>query len=131
MEDSADTPKFTCGLHAALTVLGGKWKPLILYFLFQETLRYGELRRCVRGVSHKMLIQQLKELDSDGIVARKDYKEIPPRVDYSLTPFGMSLATTLAPLCGWGEENAEAISTALARRKTMPKERHVESPSVS
>ena len=67
---------FTCGLEAALYVLGGKWKPLILFHLAHGTRRYGELRRAVGGVSDKVLIQQLKELQADGIVDRFDYGEI-------------------------------------------------------
>lgn len=114
--DRGDLP-FTCGLDATLRVISGKWKPLILFFLFQSPRRYGELKRCVRGVSDKMLIQQLKELEADGMVARTDYKEIPPRVDYALTPLGRSLAATLAPLCEWGERNAGDIAAALRRRE--------------
>src|SRR6202007_1108556 len=64
--------------------IAGKWKPLIIYFLIQGPNRYGELKRAVRGVSDKMLIQQLKELEADGIITRKDYKEVPPRVDHTL-----------------------------------------------
>jgi DNA-binding HxlR family transcriptional regulator len=86
-------PGFTCGLDVTLRVIAGKWKPLILYFLAQDgPTRYGELRRAVRDVSDKMLIQQLKELEADGLVKRTDYKEVPPRVDYGLTPLGRSLA---------------------------------------
>ncbi|KAF0093026.1 MAG: HxlR family transcriptional regulator [Puniceicoccaceae bacterium 5H] len=88
-----------------------------MYFLYHETRRYGELQRCVRGVTHKMLIQQLKELESDGIVSRKDYKEIPPRVEYSLTPLGLTLAEALRPLCDWGIKNEDTIKEALIRRK--------------
>lgn len=76
-----------------MRVIAGKWKPLILYFVAQGgPTRYGALRRAVRDVSDKMLIQQLKELEADDLVKRTDYKEIPPRVDYSLTPLGRSLA---------------------------------------
>jgi DNA-binding HxlR family transcriptional regulator len=107
---------FTCGLDAALAVIGGKWKPLILYYLAHDTRRYGALKRCVRGVSDKMLIQQLKEMEADGVVDRTNYKEIPPRVDYSLTPFGGSLARSLAPLCAWGEEHSAAIAAVVDRR---------------
>lgn len=105
---------FICGLDAALRVLGGKWKPLILFFLQHGPQRYGVLKRSVRGVSDKVLIQQLKELEAHGIVSRTDYKEVPPRVDYALTPFGRGLVDALAPLCGWGERNSEAIAAALA-----------------
>lgn len=101
---------FICGLDAALRVVGGKWKPLILHFLYQEKKRYGELRRCVAGVSDKMLTQQLKELESHGIVVRKDYREVPPRVEYALTPLGRSLAEALKPLCGWGEKHLRKVA---------------------
>lgn len=114
---------FTCGLTAALAVVGGKWKPLIVYFLAQDTRRYGELKRAVSGVSDKMLIQQLKELVDDGAVRRKDYGEIPPRVDYSLTPFGRSLAAALAPLCAWGEKHAARVAAVVAAREPERNER--------
>jgi len=111
-------PGFTCGLDATLRVIAGKWKPLILYFLAQGgPTRYGELRRAVRDVSDKMLIQQLKELEADGLVKRTDYKEVPPRVDYSLTALGRSLAEALVPLCTWGTENIAEVSRVFAQRR--------------
>ncbi len=110
-------PGFTCGLDATLRVIAGKWKPLILYFVAQDgPTRYGELRRAVRDVSDKMLIQQLKELEADGLVKRTDHKEVPPRVDYSLTPLGHSLAQALVPLCAWGEEHVAEVSRVFAER---------------
>ncbi|OBQ62153.1 winged helix-turn-helix transcriptional regulator [Mesorhizobium loti] len=113
-------PGFTCGLDATLRVIAGKWKPLILYFLAQGgPIRYGALRRAVRGVSDKMLIQQLKELETDGLVKRTDYKEIPPRVDYSLTPLGLSLAEALVPLCIWGTENMAEVTRVFALREAL------------
>ncbi|MBL9027522.1 MAG: helix-turn-helix transcriptional regulator [Myxococcales bacterium] len=108
---------FTCGLDAALAVIGGKWKPLVLYHLAKTTLRYGELQRAVGSVTHKVLIQQLKELEADGIVMRVDHGEIPPRVDYSLTKLGQTLATALAPLCQWGTDHTREIARAVARRE--------------
>jgi DNA-binding HxlR family transcriptional regulator len=111
-------PGFTCGLDATLRVIAGKWKPLILYFLAQGgPTRYGELRRAIRDVSDKMLIQQLKELEADGMVKRTDYREIPPRVDYSLTTLGVSLAQALVPLCQWGEANMAEVTEVFARRE--------------
>jgi DNA-binding HxlR family transcriptional regulator len=111
-------PGFTCGLDATLRVIAGKWKPLIVYFLAQGgPTRYGELRRAVRDASDKMLIQQLKELEADGLVKRTDYREVPPRVDYSLTPLGRSLAEALAPLCAWGAENLDEVGRVFARRQ--------------
>jgi DNA-binding HxlR family transcriptional regulator len=107
---------FTCGLDATLRIISGKWKPLILYFLRQGPTRYGELRRAVRGVSDKMLIQHLKEMEADGIVTRTDYHEVPPRVDYSLTPLGHSLSEALVPLCNWGADNIVEVTRVLAQR---------------
>lgn len=113
-------PGFTCGLDATLRVIAGKWKPLILYFLAQGgPTRYGELRRAVRDVSDKMLIQQLKELEADDLVKRTDYKEVPPRVDYALTPLGRSLAQALVPLCSWGTENMAEVTRVFVQRETL------------
>jgi DNA-binding HxlR family transcriptional regulator len=119
MTDISSPPAgFTCGLDATLRIIAGKWKPLIVYFLAQGPNRYGELRRAMRGVSDKMLIQHLKELEADGIVRRTDYKEVPPRVDYTLTPLGHSLADALAPLCAWGADNMAEVAQVLAERET-------------
>lgn len=100
---------YGCGLEAALAVVGGKWKPIVLWHLAPGTRRFGELRRLVTGISEKMLIQQLREMQADGIVAREDFREIPPRVEYSLTPFGVSLMEALKPLCGWGLAHLKEI----------------------
>jgi DNA-binding HxlR family transcriptional regulator len=110
-------PTFTCGLDAALCVLGAKWKPLILYHLAHGTRRYGELRRAVGSVSDKVLIQQLKELQADGIIDRVNFGEIPPKVEYSLTAFGRTLGKALAPLCEWGTKNSRDVEAIMARRK--------------
>jgi DNA-binding HxlR family transcriptional regulator len=109
MADAALKGPFTCGLDAAVAVVGGKWKPLILWALQDQPRRFGELRRTVGGVSEKMLTQQLRELEGDGIVHREVYREVPPRVVYSLTPLGQSLNTALQPLGDWGEANLVAI----------------------
>jgi DNA-binding HxlR family transcriptional regulator len=108
--------RFSCGLDAALAIIGGKWKPYVLYHLKQGTLRYGELRRAIGGVSHKVLAQQLKELEADGVIKRVDYGEIPPRVDYSLTKFGQSLALALGSLCQWGTDHEREIERVVSRR---------------
>lgn len=109
--------EFACGLDAALAVIGGKWKPLILFHLAHGTRRYGDLRRAVGSVTHKVIIQQLKDLEADGIIDRFDHKEIPPRVDYSLTPFGRTLAKALAPLCVWGTEHLSEVEELMAQRR--------------
>jgi DNA-binding HxlR family transcriptional regulator len=107
---------FSCGLEAALVVISGKWKPLILFHLAQDKRRFGELRRLVAGVSEKMLIQQLRELQADGIIERVDFKEIPPKVEYLVTPLGLSLANALQPLCEWGTAHSAAIEAISQRR---------------
>lgn len=111
---------FSCGLDATLHLISGKWKPLILFFLRDGTKRYGELRRSIGGVSDKVLIQQLKDLEAHRVLARTDYKEVPPRVDYALTPLGRSLADALVPLCTWGAENMSEVASIVAKRDALP-----------
>ncbi|MFF2774287.1 winged helix-turn-helix transcriptional regulator [Streptomyces sp. NPDC058052] len=101
--------KYTCGLDAAITVMGGKWKGLILFELGEQPLRFGALRRAVPGISERILILQLKEMAASGLVHREVHEQVPPKVVYSLTPFGHSLNAALAPLGAWGEENLERI----------------------
>ncbi|GAA2119417.1 winged helix-turn-helix transcriptional regulator [Actinomadura alba] len=100
---------YTCGLDAAIDVVGGKWKALILWELHDEPRRFGELRRSVVGISEKMLIQQLREMEHCGLVHREVYYEVPPKVEYSLTEFGQSLNTALLPLGDWGEKHMRTI----------------------
>jgi DNA-binding HxlR family transcriptional regulator len=106
---------YGCGLEAALDVVGGKWKPIVLWHLSPSSRRFGELRRLVTGISEKMLIQQLREMETDGIVERKDFQEVPPRVQYSLTPFGISLTVALRPLCDWGTTHLTRIEATKAQ----------------
>ncbi|MDC0766112.1 winged helix-turn-helix transcriptional regulator [Streptomyces sp. HD] len=96
---------YVCGIDAAMDVVGGKWKVLILWALSVRPCRFGELRREVKGVTEKVLAAQLRELEADGIVHREAYDEVPPRVEYSLTPLGTTLNAALAPLGAWGREN--------------------------
>ncbi len=109
---ASDQPKpYSCGLEAALAVVGGKWKAIILWHLAPGPQRFGALRWMVWGISEKMLIQALKALERDGIVARKDFREVPPRVEYSLTPFGTALTESLRPLCEWGNKHMKRIGS--------------------
>jgi DNA-binding HxlR family transcriptional regulator len=101
-----------CGLDVSLTVLVGKWKPLILFHLSGKVLRFSQLRRSVVGISEKVLINELKELERDGIILRTDYSENPPRVDYRITEFGSTLAAALVPLCEWGDRNRSIVDKA-------------------
>ena len=108
--------RYSHGLAAALRIIAGKWKPQILYFLLGGPRRYGELKRAIEGVSDKVLIQQLKELEADRVLVRTDYAEVPPRVDYTLTPLGHTLANAIVPLCTWGTENLEELERIFAGR---------------
>jgi DNA-binding HxlR family transcriptional regulator len=113
------TRAYGCGLEAALAVVGGKWKPIVLWHLAPGARRFGELRRLVTGISEKMLIQQLREMEADGIVRRKDFREVPPRVEYALTPMGISLSEALKPLCEWGSTHMSRIGAKKAQEETV------------
>ncbi len=104
-----------CGLDVALAVMGGKWKPMILHHLQHGPRRFGDLKRLVEGISEKVLIQQLRDLQAVGVLIRHDYKEVPPRVDYTVTPFGMTLVEALMPLCSWGTQNRSEVTGILDR----------------
>ncbi len=95
-----------CPIEYTIGVIGGKWKLLILYHLMTgKTRRYGELKRTIRGITHKMLSMQLKDLENEGIIERKEYPQIPPKVEYSLTERGLTLLPVLGTLYDWGKEN--------------------------
>jgi len=94
---------YVCGLDAAMDVVSGKWKALILWELeAYGTRRYAEIRRGLPGVSDKVLAQQLREMETDGLLHREVFPEVPPRVEYSLTEHGVALNAALAPLGNWG-----------------------------
>ncbi|GGT02488.1 transcriptional regulator [Streptomyces kurssanovii] len=96
---------YICGVDAALDVVSGKWKGLILWELDTHRVRrFAELRRGLPGVSEKMLTQHLREMEADGLVHREVYAEVPPRVEYSLTEHGHTLNQALGPLGAWGTE---------------------------
>ena len=95
-----------CGLKRVIDIVGGKWKIMILCVIDKnEVVRYGELRRSVKGITNTMLANSLKELEADGLVERKQYKEIPVRVEYNLTEKTKSLIPILLELKKWGEDN--------------------------
>lgn len=89
-----------------ISIIGGKWKMIIMFWLVEyEVLRYGELKRCIGQISDKILNNQLKELEKDGIIIRKEYPQIPPRVEYRLSKRGLSLMPILEEMCKWEEVN--------------------------
>ena len=107
-----------CPAEATLEVIGGRWKVPIVWCLFGGTRRFSELRRALPGVTQKMLTQQLRDLEKDGIVSRKVYAEVPPRVEYSLTARGASLRPVVDAMCRWtgckGERQRDSRKTGKA-----------------
>ena len=103
------TKIYNCPIEAAVDVFGGKWKALILWWLQERTWRFAELRRQIPGITEKMLTQQLRELEANGIVERRVYPTVPPKVEYSLTDYGRSLKRALREICDWGRQHMVRI----------------------
>lgn len=103
---------FSCPTTATLEIIAGRWKPDILWHLQDGAVRFNELRRKIGGVSQKMLTQQLRELQRDGMVARTQYEEIPPRVEYTLTELAGSLGPLLGSIANWSDDNGAAVHKA-------------------
>lgn len=107
--------RFKCPMEYTLSIMGGKWKLVILWQLTEGGVRrYGEIKKSVTGITHKMLSQQLKELEADGLIHRQEYHQIPPKVEYSLTEKGVSLIPVLRTMCDWGREHM-GVSTGACR----------------
>lgn len=104
--------RHTCGMSLAIEVVGGKWKLHMMWVLADGPRRFGEIRRMLEGISEKVLTEQLRQLERDGIVERTIYAEVPPRVEYELTRLGKELAEALNPLEQWGDSLRKRILTA-------------------
>jgi len=113
----------SCPVGSAIDAFGGKWKPDIIYFLRQSPRRFNELRRLIPRVTQKMLTQQLRELERDGLVNRKQFMEIPPKVVYSLSGLGLSLVPVFDVLEEWGARNIRQIEKARSRYDSSLKAR--------
>lgn len=95
----------SCPVTATMQVLGGKWKAILINAIYHTSpARFGELKRSVKGITQSMLTQQLRELEEDGIISRKIYAEIPPKVEYTITEFGITLGPIIQSMANWGEE---------------------------
>ena len=95
----------SCPVTATMKVLGGKWKPILINAIYHTApARFGELKRSVIGITQSMLTQQLRELEDDGIISRKIYAQIPPKVEYTLTEFGLTLSPVIQTMANWGLE---------------------------
>ncbi len=96
---------YYCNVELTLQVIGGKWKPIIIYRLGNDgTLRFSEIKRAIPNITQKMLTQQLRELEADGVVLRTVFPQVPPRVDYGLTELGASVMPVIKSLCKWGKD---------------------------
>lgn len=102
-------PIDACGFAAALNVIGGKWKSLLLWELNIAPRRFGELKRLIPGITEKMLVQQLREMEADGIVHREVFYQLPPKVQYSVTDFGVSLNAGVTVLSEWGKRHQQRM----------------------
>jgi DNA-binding HxlR family transcriptional regulator len=107
MEESVER----CAISTTLRVLGGKWKMVILWHLVDQTRRFGELQHLIKEASHKMISQHLRELEAEGLIERKVYAEVPPRVEYSLTDYGRTLTPVLRAMAKWGLEHEQNQTT--------------------
>lgn len=96
-----------CPVEAALDVIGGKWKGIILHHLLAETIRFNELRRLMPEITQRMLTKQLRELETDNLISRKIYPEVPPKVEYSITDYGKTLLPVIRALRKWGTIHLE------------------------
>jgi len=102
---------FSCPVELALSVISGKWKIFILYFLNQKTHRYGELRKAIPQITQKMLTQQLRELEADGLIVRTVYPVVPPKVEYDLSEIGKSIHPILIELCKFGDNLYKSVES--------------------
>ena len=98
-----ETQEYFCGVAVTLELIGGKWKGVILWHLSHKTLRFSQLKRRLTGITQKMLTQQLRDLEANGLVNRKVFAEVPPRVEYSMSETGRTLPPILQQMCDWGK----------------------------
>jgi len=96
-----------CPVEATLEVIGGKWKGIILYYLLKDTLRFSELSRVMPNITQRMLTKQLRELEAAKIITRKIYPEVPPKVEYSISEYGTTLAPVIQSLQQWGAKHID------------------------
>jgi len=94
-----------CGFAAAMQAIGGKWKTSLLWELHLRPHRFAELRRQLPGISEKMLTQQLRQMETDGLISRHAHDQVPPRVEYSITPLGLSLNEAVTAMSAWGKQH--------------------------
>lgn len=117
--------RIECPIMSTIAMISDKWKVLIIYRLRHGTMRFNELRKSLQGVTQRVLTHQLRDLESDGLVSRQVYAEVPPRVEYSLTELGKTLVPVLDVLEAWAKEHSDDLlqargSVVAAGRKALP-----------
>jgi DNA-binding HxlR family transcriptional regulator len=110
--------EYNCPVKLTTDVIGGKWKPLILFYLESGTKRFGELRRLIPGMTKKMLTQHLRDLERDEVIRRKVYAVVPPKVEYSLTKHGESLKPILKLMSAWGTKHRNRYGVPRSKNRT-------------
>jgi DNA-binding HxlR family transcriptional regulator len=121
----------SCPVETTLAIIGGLWKVLILRELLGGTKRFNELRRALSGVTHRTLTQQLRELEAHRILRRKVYRQVPPKVEYSLTPLGESLKPVLEAMHQWGEQYPHGVTGQKRRAGGVNHRMQPQNPGVS
>lgn len=101
--------EYNCSMELTLDIIGGKWKPLIIWYLGEKTMRFSELKKTLPHITQKMLTQQLRSLEEYGLINRFVYAQVPPKVEYSLTNYGKDLLPVLSVLCDWGVKYSNSI----------------------
>jgi DNA-binding HxlR family transcriptional regulator len=114
---------YHCAMDVTMDYIGGKWKTVVLWYLRNKTLRFGELKKQIPDITEKMLSLQLKSLENDGLITRKVYPEVPLRVEYSMTEFGKSLLPVLDAIAKWGRNLGNELGTTELKERVKPKKR--------
>jgi DNA-binding HxlR family transcriptional regulator len=115
--------EFHCAMDVTMNYIGGKWKTVVLWYLRKDKKRFSELRKLIPNITEKMLSLQLKDLEQDGIVKRKVYPEVPPRVEYYLTDFGKTLIPMLEEIARWGRNLAETKGKIIDKEKRVTRKK--------
>ena len=110
----------SCPVETTLGILAGRWTVMIIHQLLEGTKRFNQLQRELSGITHRTLSKQLRQMEAQGLIERRDYKEIPPRVEYSLTPLGLTLRDILQAMHVWAEKNGSRIPRGKAARGERP-----------
>jgi len=113
---------YDCAIEATLDVIGGKWKGIILGHLMNETLRYSDIKRLMPKITPRTLTRQLRELERDGIISRNVYPQVPPKVEYSVTPLGKTLDSIARLLSEWGDEHIATVMENRLKNERLPNE---------